>query len=915
MGCLDEVTLDDLVSGRLSGESLRVAEAHLDVCRSCSEVVSVLAGGVPGASDEELEPGTRIGRYVVSKRLGRGAMGVVYVAADPELHRDVALKIIRHGAGADDSERMLREAQTLARLAHPNVVAIHDVGRARGSVYFAMELVKGKSLREGLPETSIITNGLDVLAQAGAGLVAAHQAGIIHRDFKPENVMVGDDRRVRVTDFGLAHADGAVPDADASNLFSMGSVLVTKTGGIVGTPAYMAPELLRGGKASELSDQFAFGVTMFEVLTGTRPFAARSIEQLRAVVERGPDRAGLERCPKRLRPVLSRALESDPSARYPNMVALLADLALRAQPRRTWISLASGFVLFALGFAALLMLRSYLNRDPCSESVAKIDAVWNDQRSKAIYRSFAGTGGEDSATSVVRALDHWARNFRAEQRSACEATHVRHDQSPAVLDARTRCLDRKLAGFSALTETLANADSAIVRGAVEAVSDLPNPDECSEVESIAAMDPRPTDATRVRELDALGRELSALVAVAGTGRYRESLPRAKEIAEQTTKLGWRPLIADAELFVATLLRKTGEYEEAGKRARTALTAAEASHADRTAASAWLEVLAIDGERGEPLRVVENTSLASAALARIGDPPDLRAALLGQVGVAHTEIGDLYAAQRELDRALAMATELHGENELFVSRMLSALGNLARARGLYEMALVRHQKALTMDSELLGPRHPALAVHYHNIAGVLRLLRRHPAALESYKKALSIEESALGANHPSVALTENSIAILLIETNDVPGARHNLEAALAILEPRHHPDRALVLSNLGIADASENQHRAAVGHFDEAIAVVVQSLGANHLRLAGILREKSKSERALGKSDDADRDLQEARRIAGLHAKESLEAASLKKELDEDAARPKKRSRSSSPKRIAPVLGSTTYGAATNWDHR
>jgi tetratricopeptide (TPR) repeat protein len=870
MGCLDEATLDDLVSGRLSGDTLRSAEEHLDSCRSCSEVVSVLAGGAPHLEGElELEAGTRVGRYVVRAAAGRGAMGIVYVADDPELARRVALKLIRPGAGTEPAERMLQEAQALARLSHPNVVAIHDVGQTNGGVYFAMELVEGANLRDWLRGRPPLNAAVSVLIQAGRGLYAAHRAGIVHRDFKPENVMVGNDGRARVTDFGLARV------AD--------SVDVVK--GLAGTPAYMAPELFTGTAAGELSDQYAFGVVLREAVS--------------------PDR-----CPSWLRKIVLRATDKTPAGRYPNLGTLLDELS-RGGKRPRWLATA-----VIAGVVLVVGAISIANRtsDPCAGAESKVASVWAREQHAPLREAFLRAGGAigpSSADRVISALDALAAKLGAERRAACEATHVQKEQSEAVLDARMRCLDRQLDGIRALGRSFATADAAVVRGAVQAVSELPQPSECAEVESIAAMDPRPSHAEHERELEALERELSETQAVASSGRSGDWPVHAKALATRATQLGYRPAIADAELLTATLARRSADYEEAKKRARLALTTAEASRADRIAARAWLEILAIDGERGEPARVADNAGLASGALARIGDPPELRAALSLLSGMAHTLTGDLDAARIELERSLSLQTKLHGDKSLFVSRTLSAQGTLARARGQYPEALALHERALRLDSELLGAAHPACAVHHHNVAGILRLSRRHTDALARYEKALAIESHALGAQHPRVALTENSIAILRLETSDIAKARASLMRALAILEKSQHPDRALVLSNLGIADAAENQHASALGRFDQALEIVKRTLGPNHLRLAGILRERARSFAAQGQRANRERDLVEARRVALLHENQSLEAASLAKQLAvELAERPKAK-----PARVpsAPQLGSSTYGAATRWD--
>jgi serine/threonine protein kinase len=248
---LDADTLAAYVDGRLAITELDSADRHIDECRSCRSELSALAAvhSLPVAADREAPEG-RLGRYHVLRELGRGSMGIVLRAWDPELARPVAIKLLRD---VESSDQLREEARTLARLRHPNVVAVYDVLSDDHGMYVAMELVDGDTLRgycKGKSPDQII----DACVRAGTGLAAAHDAGVIHRDFKPENVLVGADGEVRVTDFGLARTTDS-PDS----------------GAVAGTPAYMAPEVLRREPATALSDQYSYCVTVHEMLTGKRP--------------------------------------------------------------------------------------------------------------------------------------------------------------------------------------------------------------------------------------------------------------------------------------------------------------------------------------------------------------------------------------------------------------------------------------------------------------------------------------------------------------------------------------------------------------------------------------------------------------------------------------------------------------------
>ncbi|NUO49616.1 MAG: serine/threonine protein kinase, partial [Polyangiaceae bacterium] len=287
---------------------------------------------------------SRVGRYKLIDRIGEGGMGVVYVAHDPELDRRVALKLLRPEPGAETEERRTRlvlEAQAMAKLSHPNVVTVHDVGRVGEQLFLAMELVDGVTLsrflaREAPPRRKV----LELLLLAGRGLAAAHGAGLVHRDFKPDNVLVGNDGRVRVTDFGLARVSGPAVMTDA-HLDVEGPtrpVALTATGMLIGTPAYMAPEQWRGEDADAKSDQFAFAVTLYESLFGIRPHDGATMRELATNVLAGKMRP-FPPAPRWLRTLLERALALDPASRFPSIDALLSELGKdRDRPQRIALS-------------------------------------------------------------------------------------------------------------------------------------------------------------------------------------------------------------------------------------------------------------------------------------------------------------------------------------------------------------------------------------------------------------------------------------------------------------------------------------------------------------------------------------------------------------------------------------------------
>ncbi|MFZ5445524.1 MAG: protein kinase domain-containing protein [Myxococcota bacterium] len=345
--CPDENTLIRFAHGEAG--QLPALEAHLDACESCRRAVAAAASTqtLPSAPvSRDLAPGQRVGRYEIERELGRGGMGVVYQARDVTLDRRVALKLLH--ARRDDAAqaRLLREAQVMAKLAHPHVVPVFELGEWQQEVYLVMELVTGVTLEAWLKREKHATREiLDTFAAAGRGLAAAHAAGVVHRDFKPANVLVGLDGRVRVTDFGLSRP-GPTLELPATD-----SAVLTRDGAIVGTLAYMAPEQLDGKVADERSDQFSFCVSLVEALQGTRPFEGETWTQLSKSLTKAPRLAGV---PRSLRGVLARGLAKEPSSRFASMTALLS--ALERARTRQWPGWLGVGVTAAAAAAVLVLL-------------------------------------------------------------------------------------------------------------------------------------------------------------------------------------------------------------------------------------------------------------------------------------------------------------------------------------------------------------------------------------------------------------------------------------------------------------------------------------------------------------------------------------------------------------------------------
>ncbi|HEU4729642.1 MAG TPA: serine/threonine-protein kinase, partial [Kofleriaceae bacterium] len=555
--------------------------------------------------------GDRVGRFVVHHRIGSGAMGVVVAAYDPVLDRWVALKLLHATDPAADAA-LIQEAQAMARLAHPNVVAVHDAGTADGRVYLAMEFVDGGTLRawrDAAPRTWREVRDRHV--EAGRGLAAAHDAGLVHRDFKPDNVLVGGDGRARVTDFGLVRAAPAAHGDAPAHATT-----------VAGTPRYMAPEQHRGERADARADQFAFCVALFEALWQRDPFEAGDAAARKARVLAGEVTAPPPgEVPARVAAAVLRGLDPDPARRHPSMRALLDEIARDPdlERRRRWRLIGVGLAGAALA-AAIVVAAMPRGGVDCAAAADALAPVWPARRPfveialARVPRPYAAT----TAGHAAGALDAWARAWRSARISACRATHERGIQSEAVLDARMRCLDHRLAAMATLVEVLATADAATLDGAIAAIEGLPSGASCGEVEALAEQVPPPSDPFARQATEAVARDVARAAALATAGRYREGLSVIDAAHARAATLGHAPTLAAAAYTLADVHALLGEPRVAEPVLREAIRAGAAGHTDDLVARSWLQLAFLWSTRlGRAAEALALRDTVEAAIARAG----------------------------------------------------------------------------------------------------------------------------------------------------------------------------------------------------------------------------------------------------------------------------------------------------------
>jgi tetratricopeptide (TPR) repeat protein len=752
-----------------------------------------------------LPPNEVLGRYVVLYRLGTGGMGIVYAAYDPKLDRKVALKLLRRLSSDPDKrqraqERLLEEARAMARLSHANVITVHDVAVVDGRVVVAMEFVDGNTLTSALVRGDLDWRKvLDLMRKAGRGLASAHEAGLVHRDFKPDNVMLAKDGRVLVMDFGLARALDT--DLSAQSLARMQRAEVADArpteGGtpdpgsrarsrIVGTPAYMAPEQHRGKQVDGRTDQFSFCVTLYEALYGHRPFQGDNAPEILAQIESGrmPDPPAHTKVPSWVRAVVVRGLAANPEHRYASMHELIGALDRHPSARKRRFVVGFGAVgLVGLGGVGAIQLVHQPADPVCDGGEARLSGVWDAARKSDVQRRFLGTGkpyAEASWRAVASALDGYTDRWLVMHRDACEATKVRGEQSGELLDLRMECLGRRLKEVRALIGLFAEADAELVRTGVSATGKLVPVSVCADADLLKAPVPMPEDPqTRIR-IEDVREQLAHAKAHEDAGRYARGTAIATTAVERARKIGYMPLLADALLRSGRLAVSSGDAQAAETALREALHAAAVGHDDQTAASALITLVMVMGHaRGKWDRAEELAEAARAAVERVGSPPDLQAQL-GQ-----------------------------------------AVGALELQRGRYEKALAHFEVALERQREAVGDADPTMASFYNNVAITLIQRQDHARARQYLDKALAIMERTRGQEHPAVAAMVQNLGIVLLERGDTRQARRLLERAIAVwkaADAEHEADIAAAWANLGYAAMIEGDDAAAEGLFRRALAV-------------------------------------------------------------------------------------------------
>ncbi len=795
-----------------------------------------------------------IGRFVLEGKLGSGAMGMVYAAHDPELDRKVALKVL-HSHDPDDSvtQRLELEAKALAKLRHPNVVTVYEVGSDDEDRFIVMDLVQGCTLRTWLRDRPDWRRVLSLFIEAGRGLLAAHEAGLIHRDFKPDNVLV-EDGHARVVDFGLARPDEAEliqTRPEALNLDS--DERLTHSGAVVGTPAYMAPEQFLGGSAAA-ADQYAYCVTLYEALYGTRPFRTETladledlISQRQRTIESPPTLV-----PQWVRQVVLRGLAFDPKDRWPSMAALVEQLErVHQRPWRRQVVFATGGGVL-LGAIAMSMATG--DARPCDDVSDPVREVWNPARRASLSAAFRRSDVAYAAETWIRVeprLDDYTERWAEAREDVCAAVYHRHEQSDVMFDARMQCLDRHLDEFRAFTEILQEPDEATVSRATQAAFELDSLDDCDNERLLRHRLERAEDVpTAPPELYA---QLAEIRVGKRAGRYADSMAQASELLETAFTTKDTELLARSLHVMSELQDLAEEVEDAERTAKLALEHAEEVGDDRLRARIQIRLVSIFAKTRQLERGHELVRLTRSTLHRLGDPPELAASLVAQEGnvlEAEGRYADSLERHREALRLLENLDDASLPGLAFTHRSISRqLQSLSRL----DEALVEQRLAMELEGKVLGPNHPQVARSQGALAGVLSELGRLDEAAESARLALEVGTRSLGPEHVFVARAHGHLAVALAQTNDFAESEQHFRTSARLLEAAlgsQSVDAANTWSNLGRLLALTGQADKAIPVLERARTSLTHALHDEHPDLIYVLNNLAAAQGKLERWEDA-----------------------------------------------------------------
>ncbi len=892
---------DELASVGASADLMPAFERQAALARVLAQIQ------VSEAQDEA----PAIGRYTFVRRLGAGGMGIVYLVRDPELDRLVALKLLhpnlaRGASAAAIERRMRREARAMARLDHENVVRVHEVGEHEGRSYLAMEYVEGTTLTRWLEGKHDWREIVGVFLAAGEGLAAAHAAGLAHCDFKPDNVLIGDNGAIKVSDFGLVRAhELATTEHDVPSATSCGSSgLTTVSTGLVGTPAFMAPEQFDGHRGDPRSDQFSYCVALYTALHGTPPFAGETLAELQASISEGLDArsASGPKVPAALDRAIVRGLAVDPHARWPSMLALLAELrrALKARARRRRALALTAVALAGVAVAGAKLQERLEREQQLAACVADGEALaefWTADTQAGLREQVLASGKDYANQTVERllpALDDYAQAWARARTDACLDTRVRGEWDEDIYARSRSCLDARRMNFEDLVTMLSRAGTPM-HEAVTAAFALPQIAQCRDQAALASL---PASGPDREQLEPVQRSISQVQTLRRTGQIEAALEAIPSARASAKALAWAPSIAESLTEEAQLLLDTGEparAEEVFEAAYFVAAKAQAHEFALASAIALVDTLAeLPGRFEDGLRWAEHAEVLLATH-DLGELATLRAVLINNLGVLYLNHGDYEQARAHHEQALELFEVQYGPDHPAVANPLHMLAELDMRMADFQAARSRVLRERTILARALGPDHPELAVpeislgrldletgapdfgvaHYQRalelmergygsnspntaiaLAGLAMAERargNYDVTIAHFERALAIQEQTLGPDNPKLVPTLHGLGAALELSHDYAGATSALERALAIQERSSDPNQmsmANTLNSLAILRQRDGKYAEAEAFGEQAMDIAVRSLGPEHPMVGYLFATLAEIHQDAGDLDEA-----------------------------------------------------------------
>ncbi len=871
----------DLATSDATSDAPGAPTPSLTPSEELGSMAPLLAAMARTGGPAALRDGTVVGgQYRIERPLGEGGMGVVYLARDTRLDREVAVKL---GTAVSRSalRRIEREAMALARLSHPNVVVVYQVGEIDGRVFIAMEHVAGGTARSWLTATPRSTREvLALFAAAGDGLAAAHAAGLIHRDFKPDNVLVGPDGRPRVADFGLARWSDAT---EASPVPEGGEImLTTHAGAIVGTPAYMPPEQLGGRELDARADQFAFAAALWEALFGSRPFDGKTPAEVKAAIE--SPTAAIEprgrRVPRHVVAALRRALAADREARWPDLPALLAELRRDPGARRRRVAIAGAAVaLVVAGAAVAVTVTRASEATPCLDGAPRIASMWNPTRRAAL----AARVGDLAWPAIAVRLEARATAWIAAHGATCRAARIDRSISAPLHDRRVLCLDERRAELDAVMVALESGSRTAIASAATTLDELPAVASCERPPSALDEEPAPTGADAERRLRAALVQIATAEAAAMDRATLDPLGKTERAVEAARAAGWRPRIAKALALRGAVLFELGRFDEAWADQDQAAQVALAARSDHIAVIALADAAWTLAELGRHAEADQALTTARSMWERTGRPPETGQRLFGAVAhvarrrgkpdqmlaatrhevalaerafgrapssvatthlnlsLALLEVGQLPEAAAAADQAIASAEQAYGDHPT-VAKMHLQAATVAITAGDLERALTQATEAFATLERWYGADDGRLVAPLIIVSRVQAQRGDLAAAGRDMRRALEIERQRTPTS-PRIPELEANLAILASERGDFAEAASRGAAALSALETLHGPDSAqLVNALVQVAYAARERPDpdldASHTHLVRALAIATAARGPDHPEVLNVTIELS-----------------------------------------------------------------------------